>query len=265
MHPSLLPIALYALAASAAPAPAPAPYPLHRRDQNSSANNQALISALELAPTAKDRLALLTPSDFLYDFASPPPGDAITTGLGGRTVKADSKLFPALIGTGVSMTLGFIGPCGFNTPHVHPRSSQINVVVEGQLKTQFIAENGVDAVENTLGKWQMTVFPQGAVHTEWNPTCDPAVFVAGFASEDPGVQQSTQTLFKLDDDVVRAELGVETLNGESIEQFRDQLPENVALFVEECLARCDIEADPAPNQGGPSEGGPWSAPSSALA
>ena len=76
------------------------------------------------------------------------------------------------------------------------------------------------------------------------------MFVAGFASEDPGVQQSAQTLFKLDPSVVQAELGVETLNGEDVEQFSEQLPANVALFVEQCLATCNIKADPTPNQGG---------------
>lgn len=50
----------------------------------------------------------------------------------------------------------------------------------------------------------MTVFPQGAIHTEFNPQCQPAVFVAGFANEDPGVQQSAQRLFELDDDVLEA-------------------------------------------------------------
>ena len=162
MHQFVLAIALYGLAASAAPAI----QHLAARDTNSSANNQDLIDKLELAATAEDRINLLDASDFLYDFNYPPPGDAITAGMGGHTVKADRKLFPALIGTGVSMTLGFINPCGFNTPHVHPRSSQINVVVEGQLKTQFVAENGVDPIFNTLDKFQMTVFPKGSVHTE---------------------------------------------------------------------------------------------------
>ena len=147
-----------------------------------------LITKLELAPTAVDRIALLSDSDFVYDF-NDPPSDAITPGKGGRTVKADRKDFPALIGTDVSMTLGFIGPCGFNTPHTHPRSSQINVIVQGRLGTEFIAENGARPISNTLEKFQMTVFPKGAAHTEYNPDCDDAVFVAGFASEDPGVEQ----------------------------------------------------------------------------
>lgn len=133
----------------------------------SSSSGLSLIQQLELAPTAVDRIALLSPADFLYDFQNPPANtDAKTTGKGGFTVKADRKVFPALIGTGVAMTVGFLGPCGFNTPHIHPRSSEINIIIEGRLGTEFVAENGVPPIANILEKFQMTVFPKGAVHTE---------------------------------------------------------------------------------------------------
>jgi hypothetical protein len=225
---------LWAVFAAGAPThPAPSSPP------GGSANNLDLIDKLQLAPTAVDRLALLKDEDFIYDFLN-PPASAITKGKGGHTVKADRKDFPALIGTGVSMTLGFIGPCGFNTPHIHPRSSQINVVVKGKLGTEFIAENGARAISGVLETFQMTVFPMGATHTEFNPDCDDAVFVAGFASEDPGVEQLAQTLFSLDPELVKADLGVDTINGEDIEEFRDRLPANVALGVESCLKKCGI-------------------------
>jgi len=100
------------------------------------------------------------------------------------TVKADRKLFPALIGTGVAMTLGFLGPCGFNTPHTHPRSAEINVCVQGNLVAEFQGENGETPITNNITQFQMTVFPQGAMHTEFNPDCTESIFVAGFASED---------------------------------------------------------------------------------
>lgn len=121
-----------ALAASALAAPAPASFPHFRRQSNETANNLEVIHALELAPTAADRVNMLAADDFKYDFLAPPP-NAVTTGQGGHTVRSDSRVFPALIGTGVSMTVGFIGPCGFNTPHTHPRSSEVNIIVQGRL------------------------------------------------------------------------------------------------------------------------------------
>ncbi|WPH04374.1 Hypothetical protein R9X50_00726500 [Acrodontium crateriforme] len=207
--------------------------------KENSINKLELIHALQLAPTAVDRVNLLDAGDWVYDFNA-PPANATTSGKGGHTVKADRKTFPALIGTGVSMTVGFIGPCGFNTPHVHPRSSEINVIVQGRLATEFVAENGAKPISNYLEKFQMTVFPQGATHTEFNPDCDDAIFVAGFANEDPGVEQIAQTLFELDPAVVRADLGLQAINGEQIEAFRQSLPANVALGVDSCLKKCGI-------------------------
>ena len=207
----------------------------------STADNTALISQLMTAPTAVDRLALLpNANDHVYDFNNPPVSSAITSGSGGHTVKADRKNFPALIGNGVSMTLGFIGPCGFNTPHTHPRSAEINVIVQGSLGTEYIIENGATVIRNTLNQYQMTVFPQGAIHTEFNPNCEDAVFVAGFASEDPGVQQSAQRLFDLDDDVLQAAFSSEAFAGEDVDQFRGLIPANVAVGVESCLAKCGL-------------------------
>lgn len=129
---STLAIFTAALVASALAAPAPASFPHFRRQSNETANNLEVIHALELAPTAADRVNMLAADDFKYDFLAPPP-NAVTTGQGGHTVRSDSRVFPALIGTGVSMTIGFIGPCGFNTPHTHPRSSEINIIVQGRL------------------------------------------------------------------------------------------------------------------------------------
>ena len=120
-----------------------APTSLRTRESNNTANNLDLIHNVELAPTAADRINMLnSDTDFIYNFLAPPPG-TVTTGLGGHTVKSDRKSFPALIGTGVSMTLGFIGPCGFNTPHVHPRGSEINVIVEGRLGTMYVKQSDI--------------------------------------------------------------------------------------------------------------------------
>ena len=271
--PAFLVSALLASAALASP--------LNRRitNHNNAADpigdNAAIITQLEQAPTAVARQALLTdPSDWLFDFQNAaatalttgagqcssifpkscpqdlyhylhithPPQRQLTPLTGGHTVKADRKEFPALIGTGVSMTLGFLGPCGFNTPHVHPRSSEINVVVQGALVAEFVSENGVAPITNNLSQFQMTVFPQGALHTEFNPLCTPSIFVAGFASEDPGVQQAAQSFFSLESDIVQAALGGDgTVNGMDIDAFKGLVPKNVALGVESCLKACGLQ------------------------
>jgi len=201
-----------------------------------------LISSLILAPLEVDRIALLADSDFVFDFSVGL--DAVrnsTTGLGGTAVLANRATFPALIGTGAGMAVGFLGPCGFNTPHSHPRASELNIVVEGSLETAFTQENGARHISRSLNQFQMTVFPLGSMHTEWNPNCEPMVFVAAFSNEDPGTQQTAQTFFGFEDDVITATLGGEiVVNGEDLDAFRNVIPANVALGVESCLAKCNI-------------------------
>ncbi|KAL4983284.1 RmlC-like cupin domain-containing protein [Aspergillus falconensis] len=211
---------------------------------NPRSGNKELITSLLLAPTQADRAALLTePGDYIFDFTEAgAPGGSEAKGLGGFSVAAHSKTFPALIGNGAAMTLGFLGPCGMNTPHVHNRATELNVVVKGRLVTNFILENGVSPVENTLDLYQMAVFPQGAIHQEFNPDCGETVFVAGFNDADPGVNQVAQGLFGLRGDVVQATLGgIQTFNGQDIESFREMIPKNVALGIEACLNKCGLK------------------------
>lgn len=79
-----------------------------------------------------------------------------------------------------------------NTPHTHPRATELNYVVSGNFTTGFFAENGAQTVLGTVGPGQMSVFPRGSIHFEANLGCEPATFVAAFGDEDPGVLQIAQ-------------------------------------------------------------------------
>lgn len=212
---------------------------------NQVANNLTVVDALLSAPRASSRLNLLSSdSDFIFSYKSPPTGAANKAGKGGATVSADRVSFPALIGTSAAMTVGFLGPCGFNTPHVHLRSAELLVLISGSLSTQFILENGSRTVSTNLEPWQLTVFPQGSLHTQFNPECEPATFVASFASEDPGTRQEAQAFFGgLDEDVVKAAIGQGfAFEGKDVAKFVDLIPANVALGVQSCLKKCGIVA-----------------------
>lgn len=227
--------ALFATFAIAAPA-------LEKRTQSSTSGNLELINQLRLAATGRDRINLLpNDEDFTYDFQNPPTELGIATGLAGRTVTANRLTMPSLIGTGSAMTLGFLGPCGMNTPHVHPRATELNIVVQGTLRTTMILENNARPVENTNTLFQMAVFPQGALHQEFNPDCEPTVFVAAFNDEDPGTLQVADQIFNLQGNVIRAALGGDiVIDGRDLESVRGNIPANVAIGVEECLAKCGI-------------------------
>ncbi|KAH7320659.1 RmlC-like cupin domain-containing protein [Stachybotrys elegans] len=211
---------------------------------NTRANNQDIISQLKTAPTQEDRSRILDlEGDYVFDFAtkSPPEGSAQTSGLGGRSVTADAKSMPALVGLDSAMTVAFLGPCGMNTAHVHNRATELNIVVKGRLVTNFIVENGVRPIENTMSTYQMSVFPQGAIHQEYNPDCEEAVFVASFNDEDPGVGAIAQNFFGLRPEVVEATLGGPIqFDGADIDSFRHAIPANIAFGIDACLERCHI-------------------------
>ncbi|PHH91338.1 hypothetical protein CDD83_853 [Cordyceps sp. RAO-2017] len=182
------------------------------------------------------------PGDFVFDFngtmATSGPGKE---GKGGFLVAANSQTMPALIGNGGSMTVSFLDPCGMNAPHIHNRATELNIVVQGRLVTNFVGENG-SPVENTLSRFQMAVFPQGAIHQEFNPDCEQAISMAAFNSADPGLQMVAQNLFSLRPDVVSAALGgVQTIDGKDIESLRDIVPANIVRGIDACLKKCGIE------------------------
>ncbi|KAI0309732.1 RmlC-like cupin domain-containing protein, partial [Amylostereum chailletii] len=151
---------------------------------------------------------------------------------------ASSENFPAVIGNGVSMTIGFLGPCGMNSPHTHPRATEINFSLNTTLRGGVLVENGARFVEVDIAPGSATVFPQGAIHFEMNPSCEPAMFVAGFNNEDPGVNQVAQRYFGLPPDIVGATLG--GLGVQQVYDLESKIPDNVILGVDVCLQRCGI-------------------------
>ncbi|KIP11055.1 hypothetical protein PHLGIDRAFT_173935 [Phlebiopsis gigantea 11061_1 CR5-6] len=194
------------------------------------------VAMLRLAPTEVDRIKLLSDDDFTFDFLHQSTG--VTTGGAGHTVAASSGNFPALIGNGMAMTVGFLGPCGMNTPHVHPRATEFNFVVNGTLSAGLLVENGARFVAHDLQSGQAAVFPRGAIHFEFNNGCEPAMFVAAFNDEDPGVDQVAQRFFGLPPAIVDATLG--GIGVEQVAGLESKIPDNIALGSDECLQRCGI-------------------------
>jgi len=209
----------------------------------------SLTRQLFLADTAADRFTLLSKNEnFVFSFDDPTKRGV---GAGGDLVVANRKGFPALVGAGSGMAVGFLGPCGFNTPHVHPRATELQIVVKGKVVVEMLPENGVfndpknpksgrRLITNTLGPFQMTPFYQGSVHSQFNPTCDDAIFVASFNTKDFGAGQVAEELFALDSDTVQAAFG-EAIDGKRVAEFKGKIPPTIAKGVGECLAKCHIK------------------------
>ncbi len=92
-----------------------------------------------------------------------------------------------------------------------------------------------------LTEGSATVFPQGSIHFEFNPSCEPAMFVAAFNNQDPGVSTVATNFFGLPAEIVGASLG--GLGIEDVNDLKRMLPANPALGVEECQRRCGLTED----------------------
>lgn len=192
------------------------------------------------AATAVEKLDILgDDNDWKFDFNSEPAG---ANGLGGTIVTANLASFPVTQMTGSSMAIGVMGPCGFATPHSHPRANELNLVTQGTLISTMTLENGARVINQTVGFQQMTVFPQGSMHMEFNPGCTNATFVAAFTNADAGVQQSMTAFTNFGDQVIQATMGgALQVDGQDVDVFKANIPVNVALGVESCLAACGIQ------------------------
>ncbi|KAK6438268.1 hypothetical protein LTR95_005533 [Oleoguttula sp. CCFEE 5521] len=185
----------------------------------------------------------------VFDFKRAPKG-----GNGGRILVANENNFPLLVGNGIAGAVGFLEPCGMNSPHTHPRATEMLTVVEGEIETGFVLENGLfgDAAKATFGngtlafpfnatlnQFQSTIFPQGSIHFQFNNQCKDAIFVAALNSADPVTSQIAQNFFTLDDRIVDITLGdVNQITPSNLKQFRGNLPANLVKAADECIARC---------------------------
>ena len=137
-----------------------------------------------------------------------------------------------------------MNPCGMNKPHIHPRATEVLTLAKGaNVRTGFVLENGLQEQQSTtLSLYQGAIFPQGSIHYEFNDNCEPAVFLAAFSNEDPGLSTVGKNFFGLDPDVVDADLGFpDQLDGTNLRDFDGKIPKSFALGPKKCLERCGIK------------------------
>ncbi|KAJ7671290.1 RmlC-like cupin domain-containing protein [Mycena polygramma] len=196
-----------------------------------------IVGKLRLAATAVDRINLL-PDDKQFTFDFFDPANKPVTGAGGHLVLANSGNFPAVIGNGVAMAVGLLEACGINTPHTHPRATEVQYSVNGTISTGLITENGGRFIMTELKPGGMTLFQKGSIHFQANTGCEPALFVSSFNAEDPGVLQAGQRFLGLSPDIVAATLG--DIGVEQVEGLDEIIPDSIAQGTDECLKRCGI-------------------------
>jgi hypothetical protein len=210
-----------------------------------------LQTELLLAASYKDKEQVLFPpgnggsaNNVSFQFVNSPG----TPPQDGSVIVGSVDSIPGLIGTHVAAAVGFIGPCGLNVPHLHPRANEFLTVVNGTLIGAFLLEEDamfagdIPQVAMTLTNFTGMLFPQGHIHWQFNPTCEEAVFAAAFDSNDEGRFQVAQTFFSsMPDDVLTASLGNPSFLGPTqLDQLRGLIPEAFVMMVDSCAQACGI-------------------------
>jgi oxalate decarboxylase/phosphoglucose isomerase-like protein (cupin superfamily) len=216
-------------------------------------------NALLLAQSETSREAILFPntpdaSNDTFQFIN----NTVTPPTGGTIFLSTINNFPALGATGLAGAVGFVNPCGLNTPHWHPRANELLTVVQGTLIGALVLENDsgfgnvvggpapvigpLPQINTTLSNYTGMLFPKGLVHWQFNPECEPAVFVAGFDNPDPGRAEAARSFFSGEpDEVLIASTGYsEYLTPAQVSALRPTLTSSFTSIVESCAKKCGI-------------------------
>jgi mannose-6-phosphate isomerase-like protein (cupin superfamily) len=157
--------------------------------------------------------------------------------------QATLETFPILSNADFTISIVSLGPCGLFVPHVHPRANEFFLVIDGEVDFGYMLELGLlkngapnPEIPGKLTKNVGTFFPQGSIHYQNNPTCDPMTAVVILDNKDPG---STPIVgagpATGNGTVVPRQTG-----GRDFEMFRPLLPAFIVSEVDKCFARCGM-------------------------
>ncbi|KAI4303051.1 hypothetical protein MLD38_038730 [Melastoma candidum] len=140
-------------------------------------------------------LKLATADDFPFTMYR-TPGNTNNL-LGSKVTPAFVDQFPGINTLGIPMARLDFAPNGLNTPHTHPRGTEILVVIEGPLYVGFVTSNKLNNTLFTkiLYPGDVSVFPIGLIHFQLNVGKTNAVAFADLSSQNPGVIMITKSVF----------------------------------------------------------------------
>ncbi|CAH8259260.1 unnamed protein product [Arabidopsis lyrata] len=131
---------------------------------------------------------LVTANDFYYSGLN-IPGNT-NNRLGASITNVDVSLIPGLNTLGVAIARLDFAPGGQLSPHIHPRASQIILVLKGELSVGFVSSNEYNYTlfSKVLYPGDVLVFPIGLVqfHANNNKKTN-AVAISAYGSQNPGV------------------------------------------------------------------------------
>jgi quercetin dioxygenase-like cupin family protein len=179
----------------------------------------------------------LADTDFVFNIAESKPAGV---GDGGKQRDMNRgnikglRLGNGANGGGGNQVLFEFEPCGFRTPHLHPRGTENFHVLSGRVAANIIRETGGALISNEITKGLSGFFPEGHFHFLQNIGCDPASVIAMFDNSDPGVINTAVSL-RLPE--IQGTLGNSDL------EANDEVINNTMMQSRACLKRCGLDKE----------------------
>ncbi|XP_059428285.1 germin-like protein subfamily 1 member 11 [Corylus avellana] len=137
---------------------------------------------------------LATANDFFFSGLDTPRDTSNPLGSNVTLLNVDKIL--GLNTLGISLARIDFAPYGLNPPHIHPRGTEILVVLEGSLLVGFVTSNPDNRFfSKVLNAGDVFVFPIGLIHFQFNVGKTNAVAFAGLSSQNPGLITIANAVF----------------------------------------------------------------------
>ncbi|CAL4935360.1 unnamed protein product [Urochloa decumbens] len=135
--------------------------------------------------------------EFLFSSRATRGGDTMANPNGSNVTELDVNEWPGLNTLGVSMNRVDFAPGGTNPPHIHPRATEIGIVLRGELLLGIIGslDSGNRYYSKVVRAGETFVIPRGLMHFQFNVGKEPATMVVSFNSQNPGIVFVPLTLF----------------------------------------------------------------------
>jgi len=135
-------------------------------------------------------LANITSDDFVFHgFVAGNTSNSFKLGI----TTASVANFPAINGLGISVMRVNIDEGGFAPMHTHPGSTELIIVVQGEITVGFVTPTSF--YSKALKSGDLFVIPQGMLHFVVNSGKGTAAGFAAYSNENPTVQQLDLLLF----------------------------------------------------------------------
>jgi quercetin dioxygenase-like cupin family protein len=137
---------------------------------------------------------LATANDFFFSGLDTPRDTSNPLGSNVTLLNVDKIL--GLNTLGISLARIDFAPYSLNPPHIHPRGTEILVVLEGTLLVGFVTSNPDNRFfSKVLNAGDVFVFPIGLIHFQFNVGKTNAIAFAGLSSQNPGLITIANAVF----------------------------------------------------------------------